>query len=162
MARGNSIIVTAPDHPLGVQGEGYIGAGLTPKPGTIMVKDTSVALKGGRHTYIAYNADEDGGNPKGAIWILLEDRFRGDRTELTAYAAGDHCFLYCPLPGEEFNLLVADVAGTANVAKGTVFMVDDGTGKLLPTTGVEFEPFLLLEDLTNTTVDQLAWVEYIG
>jgi hypothetical protein len=162
MARGNKIIVIAPDHPKGVQMEGIIGVGQTPKPGTIMQKDTSVALIGGRHTYVPYNADADGGNPKGALWILLEDRFRGDRTELSAYAAGDRCFLYCPLAGEEFNMIVADVSGTANITAGTMLMIDDTTGKLVATTGVESEPFLLLETLTAPAADQLAWVEYTG
>lgn len=164
MARGNTIIVSAPESPRGVLMEGIIKTGQTPKPGTIMQKDCSVALQGGRHTYKIYDADADGGRPKGAIWILLEDRFNGDRGITDAYAAGDRCFLYCPIPGEEFNMLLADVAGTADDhTAGEVLIPKDATGKLIATTGSpETEPFLLLENVTDPTTDQLVWVEYTG
>lgn len=163
MARGKCIIVTAPDHPKGVMMEGYIATGQTPKPGTIMQKDVSVALRGGRHTYTAYNRDADGDRPAGAFWVLLEDRFNAYRDETSAYAAGDRCFLYCPLPGEELNLLLQNVAGTATIAAGTKLMVDDGTGTLIATTGApETEVALLLEAMTDIAADQLAWVEWSG
>lgn len=164
MARGNSIIVSAPESPRGVFDEGYIGAGNTPKPGTVMQRDLSVALRGGRFTYVVYNADADGGRPKGALKILLPDRFNGNRTELSAYAAGDRCFLYTPLAGEELNMILGDVAGTADDHPiGEMLIVDDTTGKLVATTGSpETECFQLLEAVTDPVADQLVWVEYTG
>jgi len=42
-------------------------------------------------------------------------------------------------------------------------MVDDGTGKLIATTGTpESEPFVLLETVTDPTADTLAWTMYSG
>lgn len=164
MARGKTIIVSAPESPRGVLMEGYIATGETPKPGTIMQRDPTIALKGGRATYKIFNRDADGDQPAGAFWVLLEDRFRGDRTETSAYAAGDRCFLYAPLPGEELNLLVANLAGTADDhALGEILMVDDGTGLLVATTGSpETEVAMLLEAITDPTADTLAWVEWSG
>lgn len=162
MARGNTIIVTA--DPQGVFMEGYIATGATPKPGTIMQIDPTVALRGGRHTYKLYDRGADGDHPLGAIQILLEDRFRGDRSISSAYAAGDRCFLYCPKAGEEYNCLVANLTGTADDhVAGEILMVDDGTGLLIATTGTpETESFVLLEAITDPTADTLAWVQYSG
>jgi len=160
MARGKTIIVSA--DPKGEFMEGYITT--AEKPGTIVQIDPSVALKGGRHTYVVYNRDADGDQPKGAFWVLLEDRFRGDRTETSAYVAGDRCFLYAPQMGEELNLLVANLAGTADDhALGEILMVDDGTGMLVATTGSpETEVAVLLETITDPTADTLAWVQWTG
>lgn len=164
MARGNTIIVSAPESPRGVLMEGYIATGETPKPGTILQRDPTVALRGGRATYKLYNRDADGNHPQGAFWVLLEDRFRGERTVSSAYAAGDRCFLYCPMQGEELNLLVANLAGTADDhPAGEILMVDDGTGMLVATTGTpETEVAMLLEAITDPTADTLAWVEWTG
>jgi hypothetical protein len=144
--------------------EGYIATGETPKPGTVMQVDPTVALKGGRHTYKAYAPGVDGENPLGSIWVLREDQFNGDRDETTAYAAGDRCFLYSPLPGEELNMLVENLAGTNDDhAAGEKLMVNHGTGKLIITTGSpENEHFVLLETITDPTADTLAWVQYAG
>ncbi len=161
MARGNGIIVTA--NPRGIYMEGYIAAGQTPKPGTVMQPDPTVALVGGRHTYTAYNADADGGMPKGPLWVLLPNDLMGQPVT-TAYAAGDRCYLYCPQAGEELNMILGDVAGTGDDhTAGEMLIVDDGTGKLIATTGTpESEPFILLETVTDPTADTLAWVQYTG
>jgi len=159
--RGTGIIVTA--DPQGVFMEGYIATSNTPKPGTVMQCDYSVALVGGRHTFKVFDADADGGRPKSPLWVLLEDHLSG-KTYDTAYAAGDRCFLYCPKPGEELNMLLLDVSGTGDDhTKGEVLIVDDTTGKLIATTGSpETEPFVLLETVTDPTADTLAWVQYTG
>jgi hypothetical protein len=164
MARGHSIIVSAPTSPRGVFMEAYVAAGQTPKPGTIMQYDPTVALRGGRHTVAVYNRGADGRRPAGPLWILREDQYRGDRTELSAYAAGDRCFLYCPVAGEEFNLLLADVAGTADDHPlGELMTVDDTTGKLIVVPGTEqITPFQLLEAVVDPVADQLVWVVYTG
>lgn len=159
MARGNSIIVTAEGG--GLFDEGYITTG--EKPGTVIQMDPSVALKGGRHTWVVYNRDADGDRPKGPLGVLIEDRLQG-RLATTAYTAGDRCFIYIPKAGDELNMLVANLAGTGDDhAAGEILMVDDGTGLLIATTGTpETESFLLLEAITDPTADTLAWVRYTG
>lgn len=161
MARGNGIIVSA--NPRGMFDEGYIASGETPKPGTILQIKADTDLIGGRHTFQIYNADADGGRPKGPIFILLPDDNAG-KLATTAYAAGDRCFVYTPLPGEEFNLLIADVAGTGDDhTKGEMLIIDDTTGKMIATTGTpETEVAMLLETLTDPTADQLAWCRWTG
>lgn len=161
MARGNEIIVSA--NPRGVFMEGFIGEGLTPKPGTVMQIQAATSLTGGRHTFELYNADADGGMPKGPLYVLLADTLRG-KTNTDAYAAGDRAFLYTPVAGEELNMLVANLGGTADDhALGEMLIVDDGTGLLIATTGTpESEPFQLLEAITDPTEDTLAWCMYTG
>src|SRR4051812_24284732 len=112
MARGNKIIVSANPDERNFK-EGYIGSGLTPKPGTLMQIQAATALKGGRHTFELYNGDVDGGRPKGPFYLLIEDSYQGKSTD-TAYAAGDRCFLYIPEAGDELNMLVANLAGTGD------------------------------------------------
>jgi hypothetical protein len=161
VARGNEIIVTT--NPLGVFTEGVIGAGLTPKPGTIMQIQPATALVGGRFTYEIYNADADGGRPKGPIYLLLEDNLQG-RTVSDAYAAGDWARFYTPLPGDELNLLIANIAGTADDhTKGEMLIIDDTTGLMIATTGSpETEVAQLLETITDPTADTLAWCLWTG
>lgn len=145
--------------------EGVIGTGLTPKPGTIMQIDVSVSLSSGRHTFVLYNADADGGRPKGAIFVLLEDNLIGSPAT-TAYAAGERARFYTPLPGDEINLLLTDEnTGTSDndVAAGTVPIIDDGTGKMIATTGTpETEVAMTLEAVSNMSADQLVWCSWTG
>lgn len=161
MARGNEIIVSA--DPRGHMIEGFIGAGLTPKPGTIMQIQIATALKGGRHTWELYNADADGGRPKGPFIVLLPDFLQG-RLSTTAYAAAEKCFGYIPLPGDELNLLLKDLAGTSDdYSAGETLIVDDATGLLISTTGSpETEVAFLLENVTNLTADTLGWCYWTG
>lgn len=159
MARGNEIIVTS--NPRGNFCEGIINT--AEKPGTIMQRDASVALVGGRATFVAYNRDADGNRPAGAHWVLLPDHLQG-KGPTDAYTAGDRGFLYAPLPGDELNLLFGNAAGTADdIAKGDLMIVDDGTGKIIETTGSpECEVALALEAIVDPTADQLLWVEWTG
>lgn len=164
MARGNKIIVSA--NPRGVFMEGVIGSGLTPKPGTAMQVQPATSLVGGRHTFELYNADGDGGRPKGPILILLEDSLQG-RDATTAYAAGDRAFVYTPLAGEELNLLLGDVSGTgtgSDFTKGDMLTIDDTTGEFIKsmTTSVEIECAQILETLTDQTADVLGWSYWTG
>lgn len=161
MARGNCIIVSS--NPRGVFMEGYIAAGQTPMPGTIMQIQAATALRGGRHTFEIYNADADGGRPKGPFYLLREDPYQGKRIT-DAYAAGDRCFLYTPLPGEEFNLLLLDITGTGDDhAVGEMLIVDDTTGKFIATTGTpETEVAQLLETVTDPAADTHAWCIWTG
>lgn len=166
MARGTEIIVSA--DPRGHFVEGVIAAGEAPKPGQIVQIQPATDLVGGRHTWEIYNADADGGRPKGPFIVLLPDRLQG-RTETAAYAAGERAFGYVPLPGDELNLLLADVTAgtgtgaTADHTKGEMLIVDDTTGKMIATTGSpETEVAMLLETVNDVIADQLVWVIWTG
>lgn len=155
--RGNRIVVCA--DPKGMYEWGYIAT--AEKPGTIFQRDASVALKHGKHTYKVYQPGADGENPLGGYWVLCEDLYQG-KLATEAYAAGDFAKLYSPRMGEELNLLVANLAGTADDhALNEKMMVDTGTGKLIATTGSpEDEVAQLLEAITDPTADTLAWVQW--
>lgn len=159
MSRGNSIIVTA--EPGGLFEEGYITTAA--KPGTVVQRDPSVALKGGRHTYVVFNGPQTGHPSGGALGILLEDFFQG-RDATVAYDAGARCRIYFPRMGEEFNMLVANLAGTGDDhALGESLAPEDGTGLLVALVGTgEIAPFELLEAITDPTADTLAWVQFTG
>lgn len=155
--KGSTIIATS--NPKGTFLEGYVSG--TPKPGTCMQIKAATAEKGGRFTYEVYNADADGNQRE--VLVLLEDELRG-KLAADAYADGDHCMLYSPAPGEELNMLVADIAGTADDHTiGQILIIDDGTGKLIATTGTpESEPFVCLETATDPTADALLLCRYTG
>lgn len=161
MARGKSIVVTA--DPKGQFDEGFVGSGVTLYPGMIVQRDKSVALKGGRHTYVPYNRDADGNIAAGAHWVVTE-RLQSmiGKTYSESIAAGDRIQVYSPRRGEELNLLVENLSGTGDDhAIGAQLMVNDGTGKLIATTGTpEEEVANLNEAITDPTADTLAWCEW--
>lgn len=159
MSLGNRIIVSADEK--GKHMEGILQGAL--KPGTVVQRDASVALVGGRASYKVFTRDADGDHPAGAFWVLLEDMLQG-KSMTDAYADGDRCFLYSPQPGDELNLLYGNIAGTADDhALGEIGVVDTGTGKIIVTTGSpECEVCQLLEVVTDPTADFLAWVEWSG
>lgn len=157
MARGNRIVVNADAR--GIYEWGYLTT--AEKPGTVHQRDASVALKGGKHTYKVYQPGADGENPLGGYWVLCEDLYEG-KDAATAYAAGDFAKFYSPRMGDELNLLVLNLAGTADDhALNEKMMVDHGTGKLIVTTGSpEDEVAQLLEVITDPVADTLAWVQW--
>jgi hypothetical protein len=157
--RGSKIIVSS--EPQGQLVEGLIATGETPKPGTIVQIDASVALNNGRHTWKIYNADADGGRPKGPYILLKEDDLRG-KTYDDAYAAGDRAFGIICHRGDEYNLRLLDVAGTGDDhTKGEILIIDDTTGKMIATTGTpEDEVAVLLETITDPTADTVAWCQW--
>jgi hypothetical protein len=161
MPRGNKILVS--DNPKGNFGEGVINTGETPYPGTIMQRDPTQSLVGGRPVYKMYNRDADGNRPAGAFWVLLEDDLQG-KLSMDAYAAGERCRLYSPLPGDEVNLRFGNASGTGDdVTAGDLMIVDDGTGEVITTTGSpETEVAMALEAITDPTEDQLLWCEWTG
>lgn len=167
MARGNRIVVTPEGQQLGRHVEGIMGAGLTPKPGTIMQLQPATALVGGRFTWELYNGDIDGGRPKGPYIVLTEDILQG-KTTSDAYAAGERAFGYIPGNGDEVNLLIANLTGTADDHTiGEMLIVstagDATQGKMLVTAGSpESEPAILLETITDPTADTLAWCQWTG
>jgi hypothetical protein len=132
MARGNEIIVTA--NPRGIFLWVYIGAGLTPKPGTVVQFDPTVALKGGNHTVTLYDRSVDGDRTAGPLVVLINDGMISRLTS-TAYTAGEFAPAYIPMAGEELNMLVLDISGTGDDhTAGELLMIDDGTGKLVAST----------------------------
>jgi hypothetical protein len=157
MARGNRIVCN-PDA-RGQYKWGYLAT--AEYPGTVFQVDASVALKHGQNTLKVYQPGTDGENPVGAYWVLIEDLYQG-RTSTTQYAAGDFAKFYCPLPGDELNLLVLNLSGTADDHPlNEKMMLDTGTGKLIVTTGSpEDEVAQLLEAITDPTADTLAWVQW--
>ena len=156
MALGNKIVLT--EREKGVQLEGTISG--TPKPGTVM-EIVATALVNGRPTFRVYQPGTDG--DRRPIIVCLPDELNG-QLATTAYADGDHGFFYVPVPGQELNMLVADVSGTGDDhAIGDIMIVDTGTGKLIVTTGSpESEPFILLEAATDPTADALMRCFYTG
>ena len=162
MAKGNSILITQNrDNEALIHGK--IAAGETPKPGTILQKQSATALIGGRHTLEIFNADADGTMPKGPYYLLIEDAYQG-KTVSDAYAAGEDCTCVIPRHGDEYNLLLLNIAGTADDhTKGEVLIIDDTTGKFIATTGTpEDEVAQLLETITDPTADTLAWCVWQG
>lgn len=163
MAKGNEIIVTT--EPKGVFAEGFVKTGETFYPGMIVQRDASEALIGGRHTYKTYDRAADGDQPQGAFWVVTNhlNALQG-KTASDSIPAGERAMFYAPLPGDELNLLVENIAGTADDhALGEILMVNDGTGKLVATTGSpETEVAQLLEVITDPTADTLAWCEWSG
>lgn len=155
--KGSKILVTA--HPRGYFRECIISG--TPKPGTVMTLVAATAAVASRFTYIGATPGGDG--QRCTIAVLLEDSNQG-KTYADAYADGDQGFLYFPLPGDELNMLLQDVAGTGDdFAIGDLLIVDNGTGKLIATTGTpESEPFQLLEAATNPTADHWEWCMATG
>ncbi len=166
--RGKRTIVTA--EPLGYQGEGVVGTGLTFYPGMIVQKDYSVALASGRFTYKVYDADADGGRPKSEIAVVTENLMakagKGitDAVTFDSYAAGERFSFYVPLPGDELNLLILNLSGTGDDhAIGEVLIIDDTTGKMIATTGSpETEVAVLQEAITDPTADTQGWVVWTG
>lgn len=162
MARGNCIVISA--NPKGHFVEGILGAGITTAyPGMVVQQDLSVAEVGGRYTWVIYNADADGGRPKGPYIILTEDALQG-KTMDTVLVAGERVFGYVPVQGDELNLMLANIAGTADDhTAGEMLIVDDTTGKFIATTGSpETEVAQLHETVTDPTADSLRHCTWTG
>lgn len=157
MALGSKIILAA--DPKGVFLEGIVSG--TPKPGTCMQIQAATAAVNGRFTYEVYAPGTDG--EQRLVVVLLEDDLQG-KLATDAYVTATRCRLYCPAPGEELNMLLADISGTGDDhAVGDMLMIDTGTGKLIVTTGSpEMESFMCLEAATDPTADALYRCMYTG
>lgn len=161
MSRGNCIVVSA--NPKGHFVEGILGSGVTAYPGMVVQVDHSIEQIGGRNTWVLYNADADGGMPKGPYIILTEDALQGLTME-TVLTAGARVRGYIPLAGDELNLLLANIAGTGDDhTAGEMLIVDDTTGKFIATTGSpESECAQLHETVTDPTADSLRYCTWTG
>lgn len=169
MAQGNNIIVS--NDYRGRRFEGILTTALTITAG-IVVNMLSTAKQGGRFFWEPFGETGASSNNGVAadgdqrlIAVLLPDRLQGQLVT-TTIATGSRIFLYCPLPGEELNLIFENQSGTgadADIAIGDQLIVDDGTGKLLVAGGSEeSEPFIALEAQTDVTADVLTHVMFTG
>lgn len=163
MAKGNEIVVSA--NPKGTFLEGIISGALT--PGIVMQVVAATEPVNGKHTWQAY--DRTGAQKNGLptlIACLDYDKLQG-KTKSDAYVSGTQCFMYCPIPGEELNMLILDIAGTADdYAIGDLLQVVDGSGKLQDAvSGTAFNyanPFFVMETVTDPTADNSTWVMFTG
>lgn len=169
MARGQRILVSA--EPKGKFQEVIVDG--TPKPGTIMTIKPGTAVDGnGIFTYEPAGTSAglmaaDGDQIPIAVLLGGADGCVGvppGNLSTSAYVSGERGTVYFPVAGEELNILKLDVAGTGDdFTIGQKLIVDDGTGKVLGTTGTpESEPFVALEAVTDPTADQLVWCQYTG
>ena len=161
MAKGSEIIVSS--NPKGVFLEGVMASGQTPKPGTLMQIAAAVEPISGRHSWTAYDVNADG--DQRLMAVLLPDQLQG-KGPTDAYAAGDRCFLYCPIAGEDLNMLVSAAGTGASDAQaiGDLYIADDGTGYLVATSsGEESEPFICMETVADVVATgTLVWCKFTG
>ncbi len=169
MSQGNNIIVSG--NYRGRRFEGTLTTGLTVTAG-IVVNMLNTAKVGGRFFWEPFGETGASSNNGVAadgdqrlIAVLLPDRDQGQLVT-TTIATGSRIFLYCPLPGEELNLIFENQSGTgddADIAIGDQLMVDNGTGKLLVAGGSEqAEPFIAVEAQTDVAADVLTHVMFTG
>lgn len=155
--RFNVIIHTS--NPRGVTEEIIISG--TPKPGTCMTIKAAVEPIGNKFNYEVFNDSADG--VQNEVAILLEDELTG-RLVTEAWAADQTARVYFPIMGEQFQMLLKNIAGTGDAfAIGDKLIIDDGTGLLIATTGTpEMEPFVVIETQVALTADTLVLVRYTG
>lgn len=163
MSRGNSIIITS--EPMGYFEEFLTKSSETIYPGMILMVDVSVSLVNGRRTAKIYDRSVDGEHPAGPFIVVTERlQAMAGSPMTTAIPSGERILGYTPRAGDELNLLIANLSGTADDhAAGEILMVDDGTGKLIATTGTpETEVAVLYDTITDPTADQLGWCQWSG
>lgn len=159
---GNNIILTP--EPRGRRTEGVAAVDLL--PGTVVQVKTAVAPDAGnRLTFEPYNTVASG-VPK--IIAIVDANWLEGQTADTTILAGKRVFVYYPLPGDELNMLVDDVAGTgatSDFAIGDPLMVQDGTGLLidgaLGTLGYA-QPFEVQETYNDMVGDTRLHVKFTG
>lgn len=158
MAKGNSVIVTA--DPKGTWEECIISG--TDKPGVVMELVPTTAPVSGRFTYRATTRNN---GAAGGIAILDIDRQQG-KTRNDAYVSGTRAFLYWPVAGEEFNMLLSESVGTGTSGMtniGDLLAVQKTSGQLIAGGALTSRPFMLMERVTlDTYVDTHHWVKYLG
>lgn len=159
-----NMIITTPE-PRGRRFGAVISGNLLPGI-CVQIKAATEPDAGGNFTWEPY--DKSGSGAPGLFGILDYDKQQG-KTYLDAYVSGKHGFIYIPQPGETFNMLVADIAGTgatSDYAIGDLLMPQDGTGKLvdalLGTAQYTIRPFAVLETYNDMVADTLLHVMFNG
>lgn len=157
MSIHNAIVLSG--QPMGRFLEGIVNG--TPKPGTCMQLDAGVEPVGGKHTWEVAAPGGDG--QIALIAILLEQYWLG-KGPADAYETATQCRMYCPIPGDELQVLLENQSGTADAfAIGDKLILDNGTGKFIATASTpESEPFIVMETLAGLTADTLCHVIYTG
>jgi len=165
--KGSRILVTS--KPRGVFEDVFVTG--TPKPGTVMEITPATEPIGGVFNYSVYGTTAASGDKfvtadgnRKCIAVLIEDDAQG-KTYDDAYVTGTRGRIYFPVPGEQLNMLIADVAGTTSdtYAIGDELMVDDGTGKLMDVSSPEAAPFTLLETVaTGAEADHVRQCRFNG
>ena len=152
MAKGQDILLST--NPYGKFEECIISG--TPYPGMCMELVPNTTPIGGRQTF---RARSQTAGAKGPVAVLLPDR-DGGKTSTTQYASGDRGFLYWPVAGDELNMLLGDVAGTADkVTEGDLFGINNN-GKLIANNSYTSTPFAARESLPALTADTLVYCQY--
>ena len=150
--------VLCEERPKGKFEEGFISG--TPKPGTVMQVKAATEPIGNRFTWEVFNQAADG--TLAVIAVLLEKEHEGG-IATDAYVTGDWGYLYFPIPGEELNMLVANIAGTGDsFAIADRMMVDDTTGKLVADSSGASVPFIIMETSAALTADTHLRCKYTG
>lgn len=160
----NSTILLASE-PHGIFLEGIVSG--TPYPGTVMEIQNATAPINGEFTWQVYgtNAGMSDADPRLRA-VLLEDKLQGF-SYVSPYVAGQKCFLYCPIPGEMMNMMVAGQVGTGSANAFTIgerFIPHASTGLLIKeSTSATIAPFMCLEHIDLTPDQQgLVWCMYTG
>lgn len=154
-ARGNKILLTA--YPQGRRMEGIIYGAV--KPGVVLTIRTPF-YQGGWHLWEPFTGSS---GERRLVAVLLEDELQG-KLVTEAYTTLTPCLIYCPIPGDELNMLLADVSGTGDThAVLEMLRVETNTGKLIASaSSPEAEPFQLLEAQAAPTEDTLAPCMFTG
>lgn len=157
LGTGADIVLSVP--PKGVFKEGTISGAL--KPGTQMQIQNGTSPIGGEFTWEAYETSAGADGEPRLCAVLLPDPYQG-KSALDAYVTGTRCFLYCPLPGEELNMLLAGEPGTGSANAFTIgerLIPQHATGKLIAATAssqhATFQCLEHIDEIPNT--DTLAW-----
>ena len=149
MAKGSLILINGSD-PSGRFRSGIISG--TPKPGQQMQIKAGVEPVQGLFTFEAVSS----ASPSQTPFILLEDDNQGCVATL-AYVAGTVGRMYTPLPGDELNLLFANVAGTGDTFAIGSKAVVNSVGKFVADTGTPYHKVTVEETVsTALTADALV------
>lgn len=154
---GADIVLSVP--PRGVFTEGIIKGAL--KPGTQIQVRYNELPQCGRFIWEPYEAASGASGDPRLCALLLPDSLQG-KSALDAYADGDRCFIYCPLPGEECNVLVKGQAGTGSANAffvGERLLPEAASGKQIAApTSASLAQWMCMEhidEIPNT--DTLVW-----
>jgi len=134
----------------------------TPKPGTVLSTLAATEPVNAKFSYEPWNDSADG--VQNEVAILLEDEQQG-KLVTDAYVTGTQGRVYFPKMGDILQMLVANISGTGDAfAIGDKMIIEDGTGKLIATTGTpEMEPFKIIETVAVAlAVDTLVLCRYTG
>lgn len=166
MAKGKNIVASG--SPRGVFRDVLISG--TPYPGMILQMKAAVAEVQGKMTYEVRGTTA---GSKGEIAVYCPDELQGAVGVGAALTPGGNALgdiavtgqigrVYFPVMGEELNLVVGSVAGTADdVAIGDLFGVNND-GKLKANSSYTSAPFKACEVITDPTADYVMCFLYLG